>query len=143
MDNGLFTFGPPHTIGEGPAPEVILTVILILESKVAFIYGYGKYLKLEKDNTVTGRSDAVASEPVFQNGKTAILTANHCLLSVDPEDDALVAVREQVGAEKIIKIRSCNVRETEEVEINYVKKFQKFQYKKMKVSVEDKEDLFR
>lgn len=95
-------------------------------------------------------------EPVFDSGKMAILTANSCFLSVDPEDDALVAVRKQVGAEEILTVRSCNARELEEVddvpveekeddlglvEINYVKKFQKFQDKKMKVSHEDKEEL--
>lgn len=160
LDNGLFTLGPPHTIGEGPAPEEILTAILINESKVAFKSGYGKYLKIEKDNTITGRSDAVAAmeqfEPVFENGKTAILAANGCFLSIDPEDDALVALRKQVGAEEILTIRSCNVRVLEEVddvpveekeddlgqvEINYVKKFQKFQDKKMRVCAEDKEEL--
>lgn len=70
LDNGLFTLGPPHTIGEGPSPEEILTAILINDTKIAFKSGYGKYLKVEKDNTITGRSDAVGAmeqfEPVFQ-----------------------------------------------------------------------------
>lgn len=162
LDNGLFTLGPPHSIGEGPSPEEILTAILINDSKVAFKSGYGKYLKVEKDNTITGRSDAVGAmeqfEAVFENGKTAILTGNSCFLSVDPEDDALVALRKQVGAEEILQLRSCQPRELEEVdevpveekdddltqvEKNYVKKFQKFQDKKLKISQEDKVELER
>lgn len=70
MDNGLFTLGAPHDEGDGPAPEEIFTAFPINDSKVAFKSGYGKYLKVEKDGMVTGRSDAVSAveqfEPVFQ-----------------------------------------------------------------------------
>lgn len=83
----------------------------------------------------------------------AILCANSSFLSVDPEDDALVALRSKVGAEEILTIRSCQPREQEDdvdipieekeddleqVEINYVKKFQKFQDHKLRVNKEDK-----
>lgn len=70
LDNGLFTLGAPHNEGEGPAPEEILTAVTINERKVAFKSGYNKYLRVEKDGTVTGRSDAIGPmeqwEPVFQ-----------------------------------------------------------------------------
>lgn len=105
MDNGLFTLGAPKTIGEGPSPEEILTASRN-DNKISFKSGYGKYLRIEKDNTITGRSDAIGPleemEPVFENGKTAILTNNGNFLSVDPEDDALVALRKKVGAEEIL-----------------------------------------
>lgn len=160
LDNGLFTLGAPKSIGEGPSPEEILTASRN-DNKISFKSGYGKYLKIEKDNTITGRSDAIGPleefEPVFENGKTAILTHNNNFLSVDPEDDALVALRKKVGAEEILTIRSCQPRELEDdskdvpveekeddlnqVEINYVKKFQKFQDHKLRVSKEDKNAL--
>lgn len=70
LDNGLFTLGAPHNEGEGPSPEEILTAVSINERKVAFKSGYNKYLRVEKDGTVTGRSDAIGAmeqwEPVFQ-----------------------------------------------------------------------------
>lgn len=70
LDNGLFTIGAPHDEGDGPSPEEILTAVTINERKVAFKSGYNKYLRVEKDGTVTGRSDAIGPmeqwEPVFQ-----------------------------------------------------------------------------
>lgn len=70
LDNGLFTLGAPHDEGDGPSPEEILTGVSINERKVAFKSGYGKYLRVEKDGVVTGRSDAIGAmeqwEPVFE-----------------------------------------------------------------------------
>ncbi|XP_055638296.1 protein FRG1 homolog [Toxorhynchites rutilus septentrionalis] len=159
LDNGLFTLGAPHDEGDGPDPEEIFTAVAINEEKVAFKSGYGKYLKAEKDGVITGRSDAVSAveqfEPVFQNGKMALLAVNGCFISVDPEDDAVVAIKKKVGENEICIIRSCAVREQkntkevaveeegdlDQVEINYVKKFQKFQDKKLRVNTEDKATL--
>ncbi|XP_052867724.1 protein FRG1 homolog isoform X1 [Anopheles cruzii] len=156
LDNGLFTLGAPHNEGDPPDPEEILSAVLINEDKVAFKSGYGKYLKVEKDGMITGRSDAVSAleqfEPVFEQGKTALLAANGCFVSVDPEDDALVAIKKKVGNEEVCVIRSCIDRENisskevpveesgdlDQVEINFVKKFQKFQDKKLLISKEDK-----
>lgn len=81
MDNGLFTLGAPHDEGDGPAPEEILTAIQINESHVAFKSGYGKYLKIEKDGVITGKSDAVGGleqfEPVFQVQKLSEIVINN------------------------------------------------------------------
>ncbi|XP_053692658.1 protein FRG1 homolog [Sabethes cyaneus] len=162
LDNGLFTLGAPHDEGDGPDPEEIFTAVLINEEKVAFKSGYGKYLKVEKDGMVTGRSDAVSSveqfEPVFEGNRMALLAAaNGCFISVDPEDDAVVAIKKKVGENEICVVRSCAVREQKaakevaveeegdlnQVEINYVKKFQKFQDKKLRVNTEDKTTLKR
>lgn len=56
--------------GNGPDPEEIFTALPINEQRIAFKSGYGKYLKMEKDGVLTGRSDAVSAleqfEPVFQ-----------------------------------------------------------------------------
>lgn len=138
MDNGLFTLGAPHTDGDGPAPEEIFTAFPVNETRVAFKSGYGKYLKVDKDGVVTGRSDAVSAveqfEPVFQDGKLALQGANSCFVAVDPEDDALVALRKMAGTAEQLVIRSCNVRDTgvkddvpteekgnlSQVEINYM-----------------------
>ncbi|XP_058448137.1 protein FRG1 homolog [Malaya genurostris] len=159
LDNGMFTLGAPHNEGDGPDPEEIFTAVLINEEKVAFKSGYGKYLKAEKDGMITGRSDAVSAveqfEPVFEGSKMALLAANGCFVSVDPEDDAVVAIKKKVGDNEVCVVRSCAVREQkttkdvaveeqgdlDQVEINYVKKFQKFQDKRLRVNTEDKAAL--
>lgn len=134
----MFTLGAPHDRGDGPAPEEIFTAFPINDSKVAFKSGYGKYLKVEKDGMVTGRSDAVSAveqfEPVFQNGKLALQAANNCFIAIDPEDEAVVALKKHAGQAEYVSIRCCAVRDTDEkdeipteekgdlsqVEINYV-----------------------
>lgn len=159
MDNGLFTLGAPHNEGDGPSPEEIFTAFPINDTKVSFKSGYGKYIKMEKDGVVTGRSDAVGSmeqwEPVFDDGKMALLSATGYFMSIDPEDDALVALRKKAGEAEFVVVRSCSVKEDKEeeeiptdeqgnldqVEINYVKKFQKFQDKKLRVNKEDRSVL--
>lgn len=56
MDNGLFTLGAPHDSGDGPSPEEELTAFIVNDKSVIFKSGYGKYLKIEKDGIITGRS---------------------------------------------------------------------------------------
>ena len=70
LDNGLFILGAKHADTQGPDPEEILTAIHVSENLVAFKSGYGKYLRVEKDGLIAGRSDAISSleqfEMVFQ-----------------------------------------------------------------------------
>lgn len=70
LDNGLFTLGAPHDEGTGPSPEEIFTAVTINERRIGLKSGYGKYLRVEKNGMVTGRSDAIGAmeqwEPVFQ-----------------------------------------------------------------------------
>lgn len=116
LDNGLFTLGAPHRDGEGPDPEEIFTAFPINDRKVSFKSGYGKYLKIEKDGMVTGRSEAVGSleqwEPIFEDGKMALLSDLGLFMSIDPEDDACVALRKKVTNLEICVIRCNNPRET-------------------------------
>lgn len=120
LDNGLFTLGPPHRDGEGPSPEEIFTAFPINERKVTFKSGYSKYLKIEKDGMVTGRSEAVGSmeqwEPIFEEGKMALLSELGFFMSIDPEDDACVALRKRVTDLEICKVRSNAPRECVEDE---------------------------
>ncbi|KAJ8958236.1 hypothetical protein NQ318_017379 [Aromia moschata] len=159
LDNGLFTLGAPHNEGEGPSPEEILTAVTINERKVAFKSGYNKYLRVEKDGVVTGRSDAIGPmeqwEPIFQEDKMALQGYNDCFLTIDPEDDAVVANVKKAGSDQFIKIRSQTIKEEnplkdvpteehgniEQTEINYVRKFQKFQDKKLKLCQDGMKNL--
>ncbi|CAH1636317.1 unnamed protein product [Spodoptera littoralis] len=150
LDNGLFTLGAPHGDGEGPSPEEIFTAFPAGENKFALKSGYGKYLGVAKDSVV-GRSDAVGAmeqwEPVWQEGKTAILSSLNKFMSVDPEDDAVVARTTSAGPNEFCTIRSNKTKEVNksilpdeeqadlsQVEVNYVKKFQKFQDKKLRLN---------
>lgn len=158
LDNGLFTLGAPHQKGEGPAPEEILTAIKVNDTKVAFKSGYGKYVRVNADGLVVGRSDAIGSmeqwEPVFQDGQLAILGCNDCFISCNDDGD-IVATSKKAEANEILKLRSNAHRDhlpteglpTEEqgkladCEANYVKKFQSFQDRRLKISAEDKKAL--
>jgi len=151
MDNGLFTLGPPHNEGEGPLPEEILTAISVSETRIALKSGYGKYLGVDKDGTIVGRSDAIGPleqfEPVFQDNKLAILASTGCFISIRDEDDSLVAKSRTAGPNELVKVRLHAIENTEEeidkldekkgnikdIEKNYVKMFQKFQDKKMRM----------
>lgn len=138
LDNGLFTLGPPHNEGDGPSPEEILTAISINERKVAFKSGYNKYLRVEKDGAVTGRSDAIGAmeqwEPAFQEGKIALQGYNDCFMSIDDLEDAVMAKDRKAGEKHVVQIRSQTIKEVnplkdvpteeqgslKEVEVNYV-----------------------
>lgn len=160
QDSGLFVLGSPHNENEGPAPEEIMTAFLINGTKVAFKSGYNKYLSADTNGRVTGFSDAVGPneqwEPVFQEGKMALQGGNGCFMGVDPEDDAIVALKKRVGENEVSVIRSSTTRSSTnekdarpveetgdiaQVELNYVKKFQKFQDKKVLVNQSDRSTL--
>ncbi|XKL61631.1 hypothetical protein PGB90_001464 [Kerria lacca] len=153
LDNGCFTVGPPHSEGEGPSPEEILTAIILSDQKVAFKSGYGKYLGYDKEGCLTGKADAIGSlehwEPIFQDGKLALLSSNGCFMSVRQSDDTIVVASRTAGENEYIHIRYlASIREQDplenvpleergsvkDIEKNYVCKFQKFQNKKLRIN---------
>jgi len=161
LDNGLFVLGPPHNEGDPPSPEEIFTAFPIGETKITLKSGYGKYLGVDRNGVVVGRSDAVSAleqwEPVFEEKKLALLAANSKFISVSHEDDGLYAHSMTAGPEQILKLRCNKIFEDEDskkkkipaeekgsieqIEINYIKQFQKFQDKKMKINTESRESL--
>lgn len=158
LDNGLFTLGAPHSEGEGPSPEEILTGVCISERKVAFKSGYDKYLRVDKNGVVTGRSDAIGPmeqwEPVFEEGKMALLGWNDCFMSADDED-SIIAKSKKAGPDQFLTIRCHTFKEVnplkdvpeeeqgsvKQIEINYVKKFQKFQDKRLRLCTDGRKEL--
>ena len=159
MDNGMFTLGPPHDDGDGPSPTEQLTGIPVSDTKVAFKTGFDKYLGVDKNGKVTGISDAIGPkeqwEPIFQEGKTALLsTGNSCFMSYDMEGD-IVAKSLTAGKDEMLKIRSNGDRESKvddtpveekvgdlkDCEVNYVKKFQSFQDRRLRINEGDSSRL--
>jgi len=112
LDDGQHILGPPHDETDIPSPEEIFTGICVAENKIAIKSGYGKYLRVESNGDLIGRSDAIGSpeqfELVFQDGKLAILGYNGCFLSVDPETDAIVSVKKRATDAEYVKLR-CQV----------------------------------
>ncbi|BFZ15142.1 hypothetical protein BsWGS_18181 [Bradybaena similaris] len=158
LDNGELALGQPRNEGEGPDPTEVFTVIKINETKIALKSGYGKYVAVEADGRVVGKSEAMGTreqfEPVFQEGKTALNASNSCFLSCDGDGDVL-CVSSKAGPGEFIRLRSCAVRERDPLEdvpleergsvkaaeVNYVKKFQSFQDRRLRVSEVDKSEL--
>lgn len=160
MDNGLFVAGDPHLPGEEPSEEEILISIKTSETKRAFKSGYNKYLSIDHQSRLVGRSDAIGQreqfEPVFQDGKIAISCYNDCFLAPDDGNNLIYAKSPKAGPEQFIKVRSNTdlelvKREEElkkipeeekgklsEVEEKYAKKFQAG---KFKVNSEDRKIL--
>lgn len=146
--------------GEGPSPEEILTAVKLSDSKIALKSGYGKYLCVQPDGAVVGRSDAIGPleqwEPVFQDEKLALLASNNCFLTVRDGTD-IMANSTTAGENEMLKVRSfvrTNTDKDKEVpdeekgsaaecEVNYVKKFQSFQDRRLRVSDKDKRELKR
>lgn len=158
LDNGLLTVGPPREKGEGPDPTEIFTVMKLNDTKVAFKSGYGKFLSVDMERRVVGRSEAIGTreqfEPVFQEGKMALNGCNNCFVSANDEGD-IVCTSSAAGPEHMIKLRSSASTEEDplekvpkeergsvkDAEVNYVKKFQSFQDRRLRVNPEDRATL--
>ncbi len=87
----------------------------------------------------------------------ALLGGNNRFLTLDEESESVVCEKQRAGEEEMVKIRSNAEREEDkkpvipdeeqgnvgQIELNYVKKFQKFQDHKIKLCNEDRRDLLQ
>lgn len=157
LDDGTFTLGPPHGDGEHPNPEEVMTAILINDSKIAFKTGYGKYMTVTGEGGIEARTEAIGVreqwEPVFQEGHMALQGCNSCFLTLE-DDDSFSCSASSAGPQQMITIRTNNdvdkvvdatpseeKASAKKTEVNYVKKFQSFEDRRLLVSKEDKAEL--
>lgn len=163
LDNGLFVLGAAHSSGDPPAPNELLTAIRIDDKYIAFKSAYGKYLNVNSHGLVIGRSDAISPKEYFElefdydydGRKIYIKASNGKYVTVDHEGDIVALSAEKNNCQ--VRLRSVAKRELNKnrnqlpveeqaddlknVEINYVKKFQKFQDKRMRLNKEDTKEL--
>ncbi|XP_012879443.1 PREDICTED: protein FRG1 [Dipodomys ordii] len=151
LDNGLFTLGAPHKeVDEGPSPPEQFTAVKLSDARIALKSGYGKYLGINSDGLVVGRSDAIGPreqwEPVFQDGKMALLASNSCFIRCNEAGD-IEAKSKTAGEEEMIKALIGCVSQQHlclgliHQYFLYRKKFQSFQDHKLKISKEDNKIL--
>lgn len=163
LDNGLFVQGAPHESGDRPETSELLTAIRVDDSHIALKSAYGKYLSINNHGLVIGRSDAISPKEYFQvefdydyDGRKVYLKAcNDKYVGVNNDGDIVALGDSKQDME--LRIRSIQKRDTgatkkdlpeeeqaddlRNVELNYVKKYQKFQDKKIKLSKEDAKEL--
>jgi len=151
LDNGKFILGAPHGEGEGPDPEEILMAMRVGENKISLKSGFDKYLRIDKSARMVGVSDAVGVmemfEPVWEEGKMAMLGHNGRFMSTD-EEDYIIFDKDKVSPTEIIRLRSNRIRDDmkekeipeelrgnlSQVEEKMVRKYQKFIDHKLKIS---------
>lgn len=67
------------------------------DTRIALKSGYNKYLSVDHQSRLVGRSDAIGAreqfEPVFQDDKMALLGPNNCFLSCDESGDSLIVAK--------------------------------------------------
>ncbi|XP_071847116.1 protein FRG1-like isoform X2 [Apostichopus japonicus] len=159
LDTGLFTLGGPHKeSAEGPAPPEQYWVIPVSDRKFCLKSGYGKYLGVDAASKLIGRAEAMGPreqfEPVFQDGKTALMACNNCFLSYNESGD-IVATSKTAGSEEYINIR-CNAPlvkkvkddtptiekgDVDECELSYVRQNQSWQDRRVRVNQNNSEIL--
>lgn len=162
LDNGLFTLGGEHKYSQPPEAQEILTAIRVDEKYIAFKSGYGKYLSVNSAGLLVARTDAISPKEYFtiefdydyDGRKTFIKASNDGYLCVNLDGD-IVSLPEK-RPECALTIRSIakrvkkdnshlpdeeKVEDLKNVEINYVKKFQKFQDKKIRLNSGDVKEL--
>ncbi|XP_055327686.1 protein FRG1 homolog [Paramacrobiotus metropolitanus] len=147
LDDGSFTLGAPHPEGEGPNPEEILIAVRVSDTKIALKSGYDKYLAVSASGKLVGKAEAIGSleqwEPVFEKGEMALAASNQRFLTCKNETE-IMASSDTVGMDEKVKIRSNAQRsekttdeedtDASQVELHYVKQFQCFQDKKIKLN---------
>jgi protein FRG1 len=164
LENGLFVIGAPHDPTERPSMEEVLTAIRADENHIALKSAHGQYLSVNQNGLIVARSEAISPKEYFEvlidydyDGRKIYLKAsNDKYVGVNHEGDIVTISDKKDGLD--LRIRSLNKRDKlkeakrdlpeEErvddlanVELNYVKKFQKFQDKKIRLYKGDDDDL--
>jgi protein FRG1 len=163
LENGVFVMGAPHEPGERPATEEILTAVRVDDSHVAFKAASGQFLSINSHGLIVARTEAISPKEYFEvvidydyEGRKFYLKAyNDRYVGVNNEGDIVAHSDKKDDME--LRIRSLGSRNPKNakkevpeeervddlanVELNYVKKFQKFQDKKIRLYQGDEDEL--
>jgi len=156
-DNGTLSCGELHTqLPKGPVEEEIFTMIKISATKVAFKSGYGKYISVNACGDILARSEAVGPQEQIEiviederlalqghNGQFITLTDQRELKarSATAKEKEIISLRTNISRTKKKKVSeedSCDVRD---FEIKYVKDFQSFEDRKLRLHEGPKSSL--
>lgn len=169
LENGVVVMGPPHQAEDAPDTEEIFSAIRVDEhSHIALkSTSLGKYLSINSNGLLVARSEAISPKEYFEvvidydyDGRKFYLKANNDRYVTMNSEGDLVAQSSEKSDEAALRIRSLSKKESKSsvakralpeeeqaddlvnVELNYVKKFQKFQDKKIKLNKEDVGELY-
>jgi len=148
-DNGTLVCGDPHHVSDdGPAQEEIYTMIKISDTKIALKSGYGKYISVNAMGNIYARSEAVGPqeqlEVVIQDEKVALQGHNGYFVTITEgqeikalssvaKEKEIVCLRTDISRVKKKKVNEEDVCDVREFEIKYVKDFQSFEDRKLKL----------
>ncbi|CAI7996118.1 Protein FRG1 [Geodia barretti] len=162
LDTGEFRVGEPREDGEGPHAGEVFSLVRVGETdRVAIKTAYGRYVSVAISGDLAGRTEAMGPreqwELVFEEGKVALCACNHRFLTVT-DDGRLVAASEKAQEREVMtmwsdlpaaaKKKETGTEESElaernvaSVEYSYVKKFQSWEDRRVRVCGESKEGL--
>ena len=150
---------------EEPSNLEQFSLVVVSENRVTIRSPFNRYLGIDASGRVSGRSEAAGAreqfEPVFQEGKLALIASNLRFLSFSREDDAVASAGELTAVSETAKDREVFVllcgrvatkkieewesellqRDVDQIEKSYVRQYQSYQGGKVKLHSSEVEKL--
>ena len=150
---------------EEPGNFEQFSLVVISENRVTIRSPFNRYLGIDASGRVTGRSEAAGVreqfEPVFEEGKLALLASNQRFLSFSTEDDVIASEGELTAVSEKAKLREIFIllcgklatkkvgewesellqRDVDQIEKSYVYQYQSYQGGKVKIHSSEVEKL--
>ena len=150
-----------------PGNSEQFSLVVVSENKVTIRSPFNRYLGIDAAGRVSGRSEAAGAreqfEPVFQDGKLALMASNQRFLSFSREDNAVAAAGELTAVSEKAREREVFVllcgklaakkvgewesellqRDVDQIEKSYVRQYQSYQGGKVKLHSSEVEKLCR
>ena len=162
-EDGSFCTSPKGE--EEPGNLEQFSLVIVSENRVTIRSPFNRYLGIDASGRVSGRSEAAGAreqfEPVFQDGKVALIASNQRFLSFSLEDDVLASAGELTAVSEKAKEREVFVllcgrlatkkvgewesellqRDVDQIEKSYVRQYQSYQGGKVKLHSSEVEKM--